>query len=179
MAGSPLFVLSSFASRLFTASLSFFLLTVAQRAYQQRLTAGKIKTLEAKILMDLIFLAKHFSHLTLARRARKSDLPHFRLNKVRNIKLWLSLRSYIRRRGAQRSVDTIVSSVTLRFRNFSSNFQAFLLTLSFLAMIAIGILHGSLFDENCPILWEITLLSVTIGVFLMQILTLGSKINKR
>ena len=41
MAGSPLFVLSSFASRLFTASLSFFLLTVAQRAYQQRLTAGK------------------------------------------------------------------------------------------------------------------------------------------
>ena len=30
-----------------------------------------------------------------------------------------------------------------------------------------------------PILWEITLLSVAIGVFLMQILTLGSKINKR
>ena len=52
-------------------------------------------------------LAKHFSHITSARRARKSDLPHFRLNKVRNIKLWLSLRSYIRRRGAQRSVDII------------------------------------------------------------------------
>ena len=51
--------------------------------------------------------AKHFSHITSARRARKSDLPHFRLNKVRNIKLWLSLRSYIRRRGAQRSVDII------------------------------------------------------------------------
>jgi len=149
MAGSPLFVLSSFASRLFTSSLAFFLLTVAQRAYKQRLTA-----------------AKHFSHLTLARRARKSDLPHFRLNKVRNIKLWLSLRSYIRRRGAQRSVDTIVSS-------------AFLMTLVFLATIAVGILHGSLFDEDSPVLWEITLLSVTIGVFLMQILTLGSKINKR
>ena len=77
-------------------------LTVAQRAYQQRLTA-----------------AKHFSHLTLARRARKSDLPHFRLNKVRNIKLWLSLRSYIRRRGAQRSVDTIVSSVIFIQTSFS------------------------------------------------------------
>ena len=34
------FVLSSLFSRLFTSSLSFFLLTVAQRAYQQRLTAG-------------------------------------------------------------------------------------------------------------------------------------------
>ena len=53
------------------------------------------------------------------------------------------------------------------------------MTLVFLATIAVGILHGSLFDENSPILWEITLLSVTIGVFLMQILTLGSKINKR
>ena len=57
--------------------------------------------------------------------------------------------------------------------------KAFLMTLVFLATIAVGILHGSLFDENSPILWEITLLSVTIGVFLMQILTLGSKINKR
>ena len=37
------FVLSSLFSRLFTSSLSFFLLTVAQRAYQQRLTAGKSK----------------------------------------------------------------------------------------------------------------------------------------
>lgn len=143
------FVLSSLFSRLFTSSLSFFLLTVAQRAYQQRLTA-----------------AKHFSHITSARRARKSDLPHFRLNKVRNIKLWLSLRSYIRRRGAQRSVDIIVSS-------------AFVMTLMLLSTVAIGFLHGSLFEEHSPVLWEITLHSVTIGLFLMQILTLGSKINKR
>ena len=57
--------------------------------------------------LKIKLLAKHFSHITSARRARKSDLPHFRLNKVRNIKLWLSLRSYIRRRGAQRSVDII------------------------------------------------------------------------
>ena len=104
------FVLSSLFSRLFTSSLSFFLLTVAQRAYQQRLTAGKKISRVASHVNQAVTdlnLAKHFSHITSARRARKSDLPHFRLNKVRNIKLWLSLRSYIRRRGAQRSVDII------------------------------------------------------------------------
>lgn len=40
--------------------------------------------------------AKLFSHLTSSRRARKSNLPHFRLNKVRNIKTWLSVRSYLK-----------------------------------------------------------------------------------
>ena len=40
--------------------------------------------------------AKYFSHLTSSRRARKSTLPHFRLDKVRNIKAWLSLRSFLR-----------------------------------------------------------------------------------
>ena len=40
--------------------------------------------------------AKLFSHLTSSRRARNSDLPHFRLNKVRNIKTWLSVRSYLK-----------------------------------------------------------------------------------
>uniref|UniRef100_A0A1I8F7Z7 Uncharacterized protein n=1 Tax=Macrostomum lignano TaxID=282301 RepID=A0A1I8F7Z7_9PLAT len=39
-------------------------------------------------------------------------LPHFRLNKPRNIKVWLSLvslRSYLRRRRAQRSLDAVTS----------------------------------------------------------------------
>lgn len=87
-----------------------------------------------------LLFAKLFGHLTSARRARKSEVPHFRLKKVQNIKMWLSLRSYLKvrltvinsftkvaadfkferslqRRGPQRSVDVIVSS-------------AFLLTLS-------------------------------------------------
>ena len=111
-------------------------------------------------------LAKHFSHITSARRARKSDLPHFRLNKVRNIKLWLSLRSYIRRRGAQRSVDIIVSS-------------SFIVVLAMLSVIAVSLIHGNVFDDSSPVLWEVTFNSVTCGFFVMQILTQGSKINKR
>jgi len=53
--------------------------------------------------------AKYFCRLTSARRALGSDLPHFRLNKVRNIKTWLSVRSYLKKHGPQRSVDVIVS----------------------------------------------------------------------
>lgn len=59
--------------------LFFFVLAVAERAYKQR-----------------FLYAKLFSHLTSSRRARKSKVPHFRLNKVRNIKIWLSVRSYLK-----------------------------------------------------------------------------------
>ncbi|RXM32317.1 putative homeodomain transcription factor 2 [Acipenser ruthenus] len=93
-------VIVSFVVRVCLIWLFFFLLSVAERTYKQRL-----------------LFAKLFGHLTSARRARKSEVPHFRLKKVQNIKMWLSLRSYLKRRGPQRSVDVIVSS-------------AFLLTLS-------------------------------------------------
>lgn len=43
-----------------------------------------------------LLFAKLFGHLTSARRARKSEVPHFRLKKVQNIKMWLSLRSYLK-----------------------------------------------------------------------------------
>lgn len=59
--------------------LFFFLLAVAERTFKQRFSYAKL-----------------FSHLTSSRRARKSELPHFRLNKVRNIKTWLSVRSYLK-----------------------------------------------------------------------------------
>lgn len=147
--GAPILVVNTLISRFFVSAMCYFLLSIALRVYRQRLLA-----------------AKHFSHITSARRARKSDLPHFRLNKVRNIKLWLSLRSYIRRRGAQRSVDIIVSS-------------SFILVLLMLVVIAISLIHGNVFDDSSPVLWEVTFNSVTCGFFVMQILTQGSKINKR
>lgn len=75
------------------AFLFFFLLSVAERTYKQR-----------------FLYAKFFSHLTSSRRARKSELPHFRLNKVLNIKIWLATRSYLKKKGPQRSVDIIVSA---------------------------------------------------------------------
>lgn len=68
-----------FVLRFSLAFLFFFLLSVAERTFKQR-----------------FLYAKLFSHLTSSRRAKKSELPHFRLNKVRNIKTWLSVRSYLK-----------------------------------------------------------------------------------
>ena len=48
------------------------------------------------LLSQRLLFAKLFGHLTSARRARKSEVPHFRLKKVQNIKMWLSLRSYLK-----------------------------------------------------------------------------------
>ncbi|KAA3679306.1 uncharacterized protein DEA37_0004298, partial [Paragonimus westermani] len=71
----------------------FFLLCIAERTFQQRL-----------------LYAKYFFSLTSARRARKYHVPHFRLNKLRHIKCWLTLRSYLKKRGPQRSVEAIIAA---------------------------------------------------------------------
>jgi hypothetical protein len=72
-------ILIALFERCMLSTLFFFLLAVAERTFKQR-----------------FLYAKLFSHLTSFRRARKSELPHFRLNKVRNIKTWLSVRSYLK-----------------------------------------------------------------------------------
>jgi len=71
-------VLISTLERFSLAAIVFFLLSVAEKTYKQR-----------------FLYAKLFSRLTSTRKARKSDIPHFRLNKVKNIKSWLSIRSYL------------------------------------------------------------------------------------
>lgn len=71
-----------FMLRMCLTFLFFFVLAVAERTFKQR-----------------FLYAKLFSHLTSSRRARKSKVPHFRLNKVRNIKIWLSVRSYLKVTG--------------------------------------------------------------------------------
>lgn len=72
-------VLIALFERWVLACFFFFFLAVAERTFKQR-----------------FLYAKFFSHLTSFRRARKSELPHFRLNKVCNIKSWLSVRSYLK-----------------------------------------------------------------------------------
>lgn len=80
-------VLIALFERCMLSTLFFFLLAVAERTFKQR-----------------FLYAKLFSHLTSFRRARKSELPHFRLNKVRNIKTWLSVRSYLK---VQYAINTL------------------------------------------------------------------------
>ncbi|XP_063533910.1 protein PHTF1 [Cydia strobilella] len=138
----------SCALRFALSGLVFFLLAVAERAFKQR-----------------FLYAKLFSHLTSARRARKSELPHFRLNTVRNIKTWLSTRSYLRRRGPQRSVDVIVSA-------------AFMLTIILLACVSAHLLRDSITLESSWLL-EALVWSSCLGIYLLRLLTLGSNVNRK
>ncbi|XP_050445564.1 protein phtf isoform X1 [Cataglyphis hispanica] len=142
-----LVIISTF-ERLMLSCFLFFLLAVAERTYKQRLLYAKL-----------------FSHLTSSRRAQKSDLPHFRLNKVRNIKTWLSVRSYLKRRGPQRSVDVIVSAV----------FIVTILLLSFVSLELIKDLESLHSRYNVEALFW----SFSLGIFILRFMTLGTKINKK
>lgn len=139
----------SFVARVCLIWLFFFLLSVAERTYKQRL-----------------LFAKLFGHLTSARRARKSEVPHFRLKKVQNIKMWLSLRSYLKRRGPQRSVDVIVSS-------------AFLLTLSVVFICCAQLLHVHETFLECHYNWELVIWCSSLTLFLLRFVTLGSETSKK
>ncbi|KAI5754934.1 hypothetical protein M8J77_012769 [Diaphorina citri] len=141
-------ILIGLLERLILGGFFFFLLTVAERTFKQR-----------------FLLAKFFSHLTSFRRARKSELPHFRLNKVRNIKTWLSVRSYLRKRGPQRSVDVIVTAT-------------FIITLLLLTFLSFEILKDS-FRLHSTINVEALVWCLMLGVFLLRFMTLGTKINHK
>ncbi|KAK3583171.1 hypothetical protein CHS0354_025686 [Potamilus streckersoni] len=144
-----LIVVNGIIQRLCLSSIFFFLHSVADRTFKQRL-----------------LYAKHFCYLTSSRRARKFDMPHFRLNKVRNIKTWLSLRSYLKKRGPQRSVDMIVSS-------------SFLLTIILLILMCLQLLQEPDTYLDCLCNWELLVWCLALGVYLLRFMTLGLKINKK
>nr|XP_046238743.1 putative homeodomain transcription factor 1 [Scatophagus argus] len=133
--------------RVCLTGLFFFMMCVAERTYKQRL-----------------LFAKYFSHLTSARKAKKSEVPHFRLKKVQNIKMWLSLRSFLRRRGPQRSVDVIVSTI-------------FLLALSISFIICAQLLHSHKTFLESLTNWELMVWASSLILFLLRLATLGSETN--
>lgn len=167
--------------------LYFFLLAVAERTFKQRFVEMAPASNLISFRKSLRFLyAKLFSHLTSSRRAKKSEVPHFRLNKVRNIKIWLSVRSYLKvsfdqntfrpivtnekkkyfqRRGPQRSVDVIVSA-------------AFILALLFLGFLSAEWLNDSV-QLHSQYNLEALIWSCALGCFLLRFMTLGTKINRK
>lgn len=143
------FYLITAVQRICLSGLFFFMVCVAERTYKQR----------------LIF-AKYFSHLTSARKAKKSEVPHFRLKKVQNIKMWLSLRSFLRRRGPQRSVDVIVSTI-------------FLLALSISFIVCAQLLHSHKTFLESLTYWELVVWGPSLLLFLLRLATLGSETNSK
>ncbi|KAL2295442.1 hypothetical protein Nmel_017855 [Mimus melanotis] len=150
-ASAPVLILSAinFLERLCLTWMFFFMMCVAERTYKQR-----------------FLFAKLFSHITSARKARKYEIPHFRLKKVENIKIWLSLRSYLKRRGPQRSVDVVVSSV-------------FLLALSIAFICCAQVLKGHKTFLSAAYNWEFLMWEAALLLFLLRLASLGSETNKK
>uniref|UniRef100_A0A2D4GUK7 PHTF1/2 N-terminal domain-containing protein n=3 Tax=Colubroidea TaxID=34989 RepID=A0A2D4GUK7_MICCO len=138
-----------FLERLCLTWMFFFMMCVAERTYKQR-----------------FLVAKLFSHITSARKARKYEIPHFRLKKVENIKIWLSLRSYLKRRGPQRSVDVVVSSI-------------FLLALSIAFICCAQVLKGHKTFLSAAYNWEFLIWETALLLFLLRLASLGSETNKK
>ena len=142
-------MVNAFVQRLSLTGIFFIMLCAAQQTFRKR-----------------FLYAKYFTHLTSSRRAKKSLLPHFRLKKVQNIRVWLALRSYLRRRGPQRSVDVIVSS-------------AFLCSLCLLCFVTAQLLSSSEIFVVSLMCWDSLVLLLALGLFILQFITIGAKINKK
>ncbi|RNA16009.1 homeodomain transcription factor [Brachionus plicatilis] len=140
---------NTFLSTFILLTLFFTLLTVAERTLSQRLLH-----------------AKYFCYLTSNRRSRKNNVPHFRLNKVENIKTWLSVRSYMKRRGPQRSIDAIISST-------------FLIGVSLCSAVCIRFLQNSDFLTESLSDWQLVLSCLCIWAYMLRFMTIGHKINKK
>ncbi|XP_075241865.1 uncharacterized protein LOC142336804 isoform X2 [Convolutriloba macropyga] len=83
-------------SSFMTCTVFFLLLAAAERTYLQR-----------------YYYSKYLYRLTSSRKARKCEIPHFRLTKVRNIKMWLYIRFKLKAHGPQKTVEVIVSNCLL------------------------------------------------------------------
>lgn len=129
----------------------FFLLCVAERTLRQRLMCAKL-----------------FGTITSSRRARRQGLPHFRLHKVKNIKMWLCLRSLLKRRGPQRSVDVIISST-------------FFLGICLVVITCVQLLKGTEKERFLSKLFnvEVFIWSLVLWMYQLRYVTLGSKINRK
>ena len=143
-------IITSAINRLILTLTFFVLLSVAERAFKKRFVTAKL-----------------FSHITSTRKSMKSKIPHFRLYKVRNIKAWLCVRAFLRKRGPQRSIDYIVSA-------------AFILTLVNVIWLCYQLLkedeaHPEVNVSNC----EVITWCVSIGFFLVRYMTLASKVNTK
>ncbi|MEJ1277957.1 putative homeodomain transcription factor 1 [Cricetulus griseus] len=153
-----------------TIGLAFF--PFLYRLFREK-SLDQLKSISAEEVLTLFcgapprfLFAKLFSHITSARKARKYEIPHFRLKKVENIKIWLSLRSYLKRRGPQRSVDVVVSSV-------------FLLTLSIAFICCAQVLQGHKTFLNDVYNWEFLIWETALLLFLLRLASLGSETNKK
>uniref|UniRef100_A0A671T7S9 Putative homeodomain transcription factor 1 n=1 Tax=Sinocyclocheilus anshuiensis TaxID=1608454 RepID=A0A671T7S9_9TELE len=131
------FFIITTAERVFLSGLFFFMMCVAERTYKQRL-----------------LFAKLFSHITSARKAKKSEIPHFRLKKVQNIKMWL-LRIVV-------SINVVLTG-----------------SMSKITGIVFQLLHSHHTFLDSETNWELMVWCAALMVFLLRLATLGAETNRK
>lgn len=171
----------------FMASIMFAALADAEVTYHRRFLCV-LSLCNHLCPQFMCSYAKCFTALTSARRSRLSNLPHFRLKNVVNIKAWIALRggrTWLKRQGRQRAADEIVSS-------------SFLLNLVLLVVMGVqsvsefsgGLLSQSLIHIEVTVWCSLTRcvfsphvlgndLIVARSVFMLRFMMLGSRINKK
>eukprot|EP00088_Acartia_fossae_P064512 TRINITY_DN7938_c0_g2_i2.p1 TRINITY_DN7938_c0_g2~~TRINITY_DN7938_c0_g2_i2.p1 ORF type:complete len:306 (-),score=43.04 TRINITY_DN7938_c0_g2_i2:216-1070(-) len=128
----------------------FFLLSVTERIFKKKFV-----------------IAKLFSHITSSRRSARSNIAHFRLYKVRNIKVWLCIRSLLRKLGPKRSIDLIVSVAAL------------------ITLLSILYICHQMLKEDEPLSqvlygnMEIILFGIFVGIFVLRFIILANSINQK
>lgn len=144
------FVISNtLLSTIILSMLFFSILTIADRTLNQR------------------FLhAKYFCYLTSHRRSKKHNLPHFRLSKVQNIKMWLSVRSFMKRRGPQRSIDAIISST-------------FFIGVGLCSIVCIRFLQDADFLSESLLNWQLVAWCFGIWIYMLRFMAISFKISKK
>lgn len=127
---------------------------------------------DAEVTYHRRFLyAKCFTALTSSRRSRLSNLPHFRLKNVVNIKAWISLRggrTWLKRQGRQRAADEIVSTL----------FLINLVLLAVMGMQAVSDNAGGIQGQHLVHV-EVTMWCLLSCIFMLRFMMLGSNINKK
>ena len=105
--------------------------------------------------------------MTRRDRAQKSQVPYFRLNKVSYLKVWLSVRAYLRKHGPMRSVDKICS-------------YSFILAVVLLFCNSLQLLKANSGGLSSQLIfWEMMFWSLAIGIYILRLMILGSRINRK
>ncbi|KII62414.1 putative homeodomain transcription factor 2 [Thelohanellus kitauei] len=125
-----------------------------------------------KIFTIRCLFGKYFCALTSSRRSRRNQLPHFRLNTVKNIKAWLSLRSYLRKSGPFHSIEFIVSSVV-----YMGGFFISYVCIKYLYDLNFKKAEHRFIDEYLN--WEVFSFSILLSFFIFRFVSYSKQLTSK
>ncbi|GBG27721.1 Hypothetical Protein FCC1311_039442 [Hondaea fermentalgiana] len=141
---------SSMLATLFLLAIFFQFVVIAEEIFRRRL-----------------LYAKYFGQLTSSRRSQKARLPHFRLNRVNHIRVWLDLRNDSRE----------AHNSTYQFGDAAAN-TLVIVTLTVVARVCLRLFSGAWSFQRLDD-WATLLLSTTFSIFMYRFMNLASDTQKK